>query len=352
MAYFRKRANGWEYRISYKDNDGKYKQLSKSGFKTKSLAQRAAAVAESEYLKGNIIDKSISFYHYFVKWSETYKKPKVARSTYQTYIDSSNIIKKAIGLHIKLTDMTPTSYQEILNELGKQYAKGTLIRFHHQVKASLKHAVHDGIIYKNFAELATVTSEKEGMPNEEKFLEDREYEKLIRDLRTKTRYRRYMFIYIVANTGMRYGEAKALSWNDIDLENHTVTINKSFSERFNDMMPTKNKQSNRTIPLNNRTVIHLKQFKKLHPNEEYPFMALRSYDVNVVLKKIVGRSVHIHSLRHTYASYLIAKQVDIMTISRLLGHKDTTTTLKVYAHQLEQAKKRDDKMVQDIFSDI
>ena len=35
MAYFRKRDNGWEYRISYKDKSGKYKQKSKSGFKTK-----------------------------------------------------------------------------------------------------------------------------------------------------------------------------------------------------------------------------------------------------------------------------------------------------------------------------
>ena len=39
MAYFRKRDNGWEYRISYKGPDGKYKQKSKSGFQTKKLAQ-------------------------------------------------------------------------------------------------------------------------------------------------------------------------------------------------------------------------------------------------------------------------------------------------------------------------
>ena len=48
MAYFRKRSNGWEYRISYKDTDGKYKQKSKSGFKTKKLAQ-VEALADKNF---------------------------------------------------------------------------------------------------------------------------------------------------------------------------------------------------------------------------------------------------------------------------------------------------------------
>ncbi|HEM4802414.1 TPA: Arm DNA-binding domain-containing protein, partial [Streptococcus suis] len=48
MAYFRKRDNGWEYRISYKASDGSYKQKSKSGFRTKSEAVQAASQAEIE----------------------------------------------------------------------------------------------------------------------------------------------------------------------------------------------------------------------------------------------------------------------------------------------------------------
>ena len=46
MAYFRKRDNGWEYRISYKAPDGSYKQKSKSGYRTKSEASAAALEAE------------------------------------------------------------------------------------------------------------------------------------------------------------------------------------------------------------------------------------------------------------------------------------------------------------------
>ncbi|HEM4802710.1 TPA: Arm DNA-binding domain-containing protein, partial [Streptococcus suis] len=48
MAYFRKRDNGWEYRISYKAPDGSYKQKSKSGYRTKAEAVQAASQAEIE----------------------------------------------------------------------------------------------------------------------------------------------------------------------------------------------------------------------------------------------------------------------------------------------------------------
>lgn len=49
MASFRKRSNGWEYRISYKNMYGKYDQLTKGGFRTKAEAVNAAAIAKKTY---------------------------------------------------------------------------------------------------------------------------------------------------------------------------------------------------------------------------------------------------------------------------------------------------------------
>ncbi|HEO0065517.1 TPA: Arm DNA-binding domain-containing protein, partial [Streptococcus agalactiae] len=59
MAYFRKRDNGWEYRISYKDITGKYRQKSKSGFKTKKQAELEANKIEIELSKGFQINNNI-----------------------------------------------------------------------------------------------------------------------------------------------------------------------------------------------------------------------------------------------------------------------------------------------------
>ncbi|MFX3741709.1 Arm DNA-binding domain-containing protein, partial [Streptococcus suis] len=56
MAYFRKRDNGWEYRISYKAQDGSYKQKSKSGYRTKAESDKAASQAEIELSHGIVED--------------------------------------------------------------------------------------------------------------------------------------------------------------------------------------------------------------------------------------------------------------------------------------------------------
>lgn len=68
MAYFRKRTNGWEYRISYKTPDGKFKLKTKSGFRTKNEAIQAAAKTELNLKARQQIDEDITFADYFKKW--------------------------------------------------------------------------------------------------------------------------------------------------------------------------------------------------------------------------------------------------------------------------------------------
>ncbi|HEL1556982.1 TPA: tyrosine-type recombinase/integrase [Streptococcus suis] len=64
---------------------------------------------------------------------------------------------------------------------------------------------------------------------------------------------------------------------------------------------------------------------------------------------MVGQNVHIHSLRHTYASYLLTRGVELISISQLLGHKTLNITLEVYAHQLESLKEKSNEKVRKIF---
>ena len=75
-------------------------------------------------------------------------------------------------------------------------------------------------------------------------------------------------------------------------------------------------------------------------DENRIFSKISNNGVNKTLRNIVGRDVHAHSLRHTYASYLISKEVDLISISKVLGHENLTITLEVYAHQLEQQEEK------------
>lgn len=54
-------------------------------------------------------------------------------------------------------------------------------------------------------------------------------------------------------------------------------------------------------------------------------------------------------LRHTYASYLISKEVDLISISKVLGHENLTITLEVYTHRLEQQEEKNRNRIRNIF---
>lgn len=262
MAYFRKRDNGWEYRISYKDATGKYRQKSKSGFKTKALASAAASKAELELLAGTpATNKDVTFSQYFKEWVDTHKRPGSAIGTIKGY----EVTQKALDKYfqtLKLRDMTPTLYQKILNKMGEHYAKNTLYKHHHKFRSCVKHAIADGIVDRNFTDLAKINSIVAGKDTKENYLEEDEYLRLIDYLYSEPFKYRNIQMYLLAVTGMRVGESMGLTWNDIDLENGIIDINKTWDVVRNDRFaPTKNQQSIRQIPINTKLVDLLQEYR-------------------------------------------------------------------------------------------
>ena len=206
MAYFRKRDNGWEYRISYTASDGSYKQKSKSGFRT----VQSASQAEIELSNGIVEDKNITLAEYFEKWYKIHRAPSVSDGTLKHYETAAAAIAKYFRSS-KLIDITPSKYQAILNEMGKHYRKSTLRIFHAKIKACAKYPVVDRIIKMNFAVLAKVTSEIDPNPIETKFLSQTEYLNLIEYTKENPYEHRQLQIYLLAVTGMRVGESMGLT---------------------------------------------------------------------------------------------------------------------------------------------
>lgn len=88
------------------------------------------------------------------------------------------------------------------------------------------------------------------------------------------------------------------------------------------------------------TMIHYFFCMNLQKNKnDRLFDKLSNNAVNKTIRKITGREVRVHSLRHTFASYLIS-------ISQVLDHENLNITLEVYAHQLQEQKDRNDKLNQ------
>lgn len=352
MAYFRKRDNGWEYRISYKAPDGSYKQKSKSGYRTKSKASAAALEAERLLNKNIFIDEKQTLLEYYQHWAKIHKKPNVSPVTWRKY----EYTEKKIKLYFKdtkLNSITNSMYQQVLNDFASTHSQETVEKFHYQLKAAVKMAVHEGILERNFCDFASIRSSVASTPKEAKFLEMEEYTRLIEKTSSSIQYHSYFIIYLIAVTGMRFAEASGLTWNDVDFKNQLIDINKTFAyNSTKTFAPTKNKSSIRKVPIDNFTVNLLKEYRNNYwvDNEQNRiFSSVSNTAANKTIKKIVGRNVHIHSLRHTYASFLIVQSVDLISISQLLGHENLNITLKVYAHQLDQLKEKNNDKIRNIF---
>ncbi len=134
-------------------------------------------------------------------------------------------------------------------------------------------------------------------------------------------------------TGLRRGEIGHLRWEDVDLERRLVVIRSSENHK------TKAGKI-RTIPLSDGAAYILEKRKK-YSKYEYVFKQYSddyaSHKFKRYIKAIKGseEKLHFHSLRHTFASWLVQSGTDIYAVRQLLGHADVKTTM-VYAHLLPQ----------------
>ena len=132
-------------------------------------------------------------------------------------------------------------------------------------------------------------------------------------------------------TGMRMGELLNLKWEHIDLANKRVLVQNTRT------FYTKNKR-NRVIPLSD---IAISVLAEIHERREYVFMTelnlrwTENYATHMfkrcVLNAKLNPRYHFHTLRHTFASWLVQKGVNIYEVKELLGHSNITTT-QIYAH--------------------
>ncbi len=150
-------------------------------------------------------------------------------------------------------------------------------------------------------------------------------------LRTITDRRFGILVLFAALKGMRRGEIVNARWGDIDMNARFIYIQNS--ENF-----TVKAMRSRTIPMN-RDVYNLLQ--NIPKESEYIFIDAEEvpYKAETVTKKFkrmarefgLPEKIHLHSLRHSYASWLIQSEISLVEIQKLLGHSSVTTT-QIYAH--------------------
>ncbi|WP_165005277.1 MULTISPECIES: site-specific integrase [unclassified Enterococcus] len=375
MARFVKRGNSWQYEISYKDENGKYKKLRKSGFYKKKDAIAEAADIELKLAKGlKVTNSDISLYDHFKQWIDVYKKGKVTNITFRKYENTLMNIKKYFP-HDTLKTLTRTKYQQRLNTFAETHADASVERLNIHIRASLINAIDEGVIPYDFTKKAVIKGKSPGVKEQDKFLNYEEFQKLMSLAKEKLdpRFASRFMILVAGATGMRFAELLGLTWDRVDLNKGIISIDRAWDyQDKNDFCPTKNIQSIRKVPLDSEMVSIISDFKQkqlelfekldIVPKHDFVFYnakegLISNNAVNKKLKELLKQlsietPLTIHGLRHTHASVLIFKGINIMAVSKHLGHKNLAVTMETYSHAVKELEEREEEKIKQVFHDL
>ena len=273
-------------------------------------------------------------------WLNTYKN-NVSYNTKSMYANAIQVhITPTLG-NIPVSKIKPVQIQGLINTLVE---KGS-IRTAEVVKLTLeqlfRQAVTEGYINKNVTDGLNAIKRND---NEKRTLTAEEIEAIKKaDLTSKQR----LFIDIMRYCGLRKGEALALTIEDIDLENHSLSVNKSLYHADNNahIKEPKSKAGYRTIPLIDVIYDELKAYIDtlndtiLFSMTDGSYMTKSSYrkfwdGIMKAINKVSDAEINFtaHTCRHSYATDLYFSKVDVKTAQYLLGHSSLQMTLGVYTH--------------------
>lgn len=372
-----KHGKGWRYVFEGAKKEGKRTRITKGGFTTKGEASRAGAKALSEFNNnGEVFNPStMSIYDFLAVWMKNYCEISLKESTITNYKKKiKNHIVPALG-SLKLSSLNTQLLQSFINDIAKRdYSRNTLSVIKGVLSGSLNYAENQRLIAYNPMHSVKLPSPR----NERLHPRSAPHFYIPEDTMAKIFQRfpkgtpSYLPLQIGYRCGMRIGEVFGLTWDCVDFENKTLTINKQvqWNEQTRIWYFSNPKYNSfRTIEIDEELLQmlkdeHIKQMKdKLYYGEHYAeYFINKNREINRdhqgdVVKLVlvredgsyipprtmthVARVVHydlkietytFHSLRHTHATMLAENGAPLKYIQKRLGHKDVAVTLQIYQH--------------------
>jgi integrase len=344
-------------RTRVKDHDGESKRLYFYG-KTPAEALEKMRVAQKRISAGKpAADARLSLESWLNEWSsgplEVSTRKESTKDGYRYML--RHILNHQISRR-ELRKILPAHIQGFLADLKKSPLSSSTI---HHVYATMKVAFNDAVINRQIAHnpfdnVTPPTREK----TESKFLTKEQTRELVNAARDN---RYYVAVKLLAETGVRRGEALALRWTDIDFEKQTLRVRGTLARTDKGLYVTspKTQASVRQIHLPSHLVELLKSHL-LAQNNEIVQAGSKYAQKGFVFATRTGepvdprnlqRSVQIagkraglpkaspHTLRHSAATTMLEAGIPIHVVSRQLGHSSINITVDIYGHVSDHARK-------------
>ena len=155
----------------------------------------------------NDTNNNVLFSQYYAQWIDVYKKGAIREATMAKYLMTQRWVEKLVP-ELRVSELTRTVYQQLLNDYAREHERQTTLDFHHQLKGAILDAVDEGMIERDPTRKAIIKG-KTPKAKKIKYLNQFELHTLIADLDIKEEPNWDWFILLVAKTGMRFSEALA-----------------------------------------------------------------------------------------------------------------------------------------------
>lgn len=274
---------------------------------------------------------------------------------------------------MRISQIKPMHCKAVLNQMMAAYAGATIRQTYITMGTMFRSAVMNDIIEKHPMDGVRYTKPVRA-PGDHRCLTIEEQKKFLEAAKSSHNYRQYA---LILETGLRTGELIGLTWDVINWENRTLTVNKTMEFRHKQQCwragPPKTATSYRTIPLTNKAYHLLWELYKLKDTQkkskelsqiltftdrrsgqsstlvmyDLVFINFRtglpaknsSYDTHLykLCEKAGIEPFSMHTLRHTYATRAIESGMQPKVLQQLLGHASIQTTMDTYVHVTEDS---------------
>lgn len=368
----------WQGFLRYKNEDGKWRQVSKTfapTVKTQRQAEkelqdwRAKMEVEAATAIEALPSSRTKVAEYVSAYIDTLEAASTVRpSAISDYRTSCKRISEGIG-DVAMGDLTPAMIQAWENDLLKA-GKGvnTVLKYHRLLNSVFKHAVNTRDLDWNPCPAVKKPKRLSPSPNS---LSAAQQARLVKSLLMMGPSRTATAAAIAVLTGMRAGEVCGLKWKCYDPQAATIHVVNAVAKAGGKTYESEPKTDagRRDVPVDPLLTAFLEQrrnamaeklqeggvtltdseFGELyvvgHEDGRYfdPTMLSRSWKMVSEMFDLVGtrgRLCTFHDLRHTFATIAIASGADVVAVSKTLGHASPSVTMNVYADALPEGKRR------------